>query len=667
VPVERPFGSWPSPITADLVVAGSVGLSDVRAGGDDVWWAELRPDDGGRVVIVRHTPGGERIDLLPPGYSARTRVHEYGGGAWWVHDETLFFANWADQRLYRVEPDPDPEVEPEPGTAGWPVPLTPEPAADHADRYADGTLTADGRWVLCVRERHGDGEAINQIVAVDAVAGGEPIVVVSGPDFVAAPRVSPDGRSMCWLQWNHPDMPWDGTELSVATLSSGPDGCFISAPRVVAGGRTESITQPEWHADGRLWFVSDRSNWWNLYRCDADPSAGAEAIVPMRGEIGTPAWVFGQSRYAFLRDGRIAVAYAADGTDHLGVLDPGAAPGDQVIEIESGFSAISSLHPYGNGIVFVAGSPAAEPVVAIGDLPRHGEATIGIVRPPRDLGVGPEWFSNPEAIEIETTDGAVAHAIFYAPTNPDSTGPSGSAPPLLVMSHGGPTSAARPQLSLALQYWTSRGFAVVDVNYRGSTGYGRQYRSALAGEWGVADVDDCVAAASHLVGAGRADPLRLAIRGGSAGGYTTLCALAFRDRFQAGASLYGVADLEALARDTHKFESRYLDSLVGPHPERRDLYVDRSPINHVDGFDCPLIVLQGLEDEVVPPAQSQMIVDAVRAKGLPVAYVAFEGEQHGFRMAASIKRALEAELYFFSRVFGFDLAEPIDPVPIDNL
>jgi dipeptidyl aminopeptidase/acylaminoacyl peptidase len=667
VPVELPHGSWPSPITADLVVAGSVGLSDVRAGGDDVWWAELRPDDGGRVVIVRHAPGGGTFDLLPPGFSARTRVHEYGGGAWWVHDETLFFANWSDQRVYRVEPDPDPDLDPEPGTAGWPVPLTPPPSVPQADRYADGTLTADGRWVLCVRERHGVGEATNEIVAFDAVAGGEPAVVVSGPDFVAAPRVSPDGRSICWLQWNHPDMPWGGTELWRATLSSGADGCSISAPRLVAGSRNESITQPEWHVDGRLWFVSDRSDWWNLYRAPADGSSPVEAIVPIRGEIGTPAWVFGQSRYAFLADGRIAVAYAADGTDHLAVLDPTAGAGDQVTDVDSGCSAISSVRAYGNGIVFVGGSATAEPVIAVGDLPRHGDATIGVVRAPRDLGIGPEWFSTPQPIEIETTGGAVTHALVYAPTNPDVVGPHGSAPPLIVMSHGGPTSAARPQLSLALQYWTSRGFAVVDVNYRGSTGYGRQYRSALAGQWGVADVDDCVAAADHLVADGRADPGRLAIRGGSAGGYTTLCALAFRDRFQAGASLYGIADLEALARDTHKFESRDLDSLVGPYPDQRDLYVERSPINHVDGFDCALIVLQGLEDEIVPPAQSEMIVAAVRAKGLPVAYVAFEGEQHGFRMAASIKRALEAELYFFAQVFGFELAEPIDPVPIDNL
>ena len=670
---ERPYGSWPSPITAELVVAGAVGLGDVRVGEEELWWSELRPEEAGRIMIVRHETGGRPIDVLPEGFSARTRVHEYGGGAWWVHSGSLFFTNWADQRLYRIDPAAEPD------TYQAPVALTPEPADAHADRYADGVVTADGRWAIVVRERHRGSEVTNEIVALEAFAteAAEPTVLVSGPDFVAAPRPSPDGEWLCWLQWDHPDMPWDGTELRLGPIHDDDDRCQVGPSRRLAGSREESITQPEWVGDD-LWFVSDRSDWWNLYRIDAaaTPSGegagpGVTAVAPLRGEIGTPAWVFAQSRYAVLPDGRVVVAYAADGIDHLAVIDPDAPEDRRIVDIETGFTAITSVQAYGHGAAFVAGSPTAEPVIAVADLPARGPATVAVVRPARDLGVDASWFSAPEALVIDTADGAVAHAIYYPPTNPTCAAPPGTAPPLLVMSHGGPTAAARPQLSLAVQFWTSRGFAVVDVNYRGSTGYGRAYRKALDGQWGVVDVDDCVAAAAHLVAAGSVHREHLAIRGGSAGGFTTLCALTFRDQFRAGASLYGVADLEALARDTHKFESRYLDSLVGPYPERLDLYQQRSPIHHVEHLDCPLIVLQGLEDEIVPPAQSEMIVDAVRAKGLAVAYVTFEGEQHGFRQAANIRRALEAERYFYAQVFRIEPADPMEvpsePILIENL
>ncbi len=673
----KPYGTWASPVSADMVVEGAVSITDVQPGDDDLWWSELRPQDGGRIVVVRRQPGGGLVDVVPEGFSARTRVHEYGGGAWWLHDDTLIFANWADQRLYRIEPDT------EPGAFRAPRPITPEPTDTSSARYADGVLTADGRWIICVRELHGDpsaSEARNEIVAIEAEQGGEPTVLVTGPDFVAAPRVSPDGRSLCWLQWNHPDMPWDGCELAMASLDSESDTCAAGPPRVLAGSRNEAITQPEWHADGSLWFVSDRTDWWNLYRITADSLLAAEPtaapIAPFEGEVGVPAWVFGQSRYAFLPGERVAVAYASEGIDHLAIISPNAVrPGPEgadwsaatMLDLETDFVTLASVHTYGHGLVFIGATAASESVVAVADLPAHGDATIAVLRAARDSGLGSEWISLPRSISVVTPDGGTTYALFYSPTHPTAAGPSTDAPPLVVLSHGGPTSAARPHFNLAVQYWTSRGFAVVDVNYRGSTGYGRAYRQALAGQWGVVDVDDCVAVARHLVSQGESDGDRLAIRGGSAGGYTTLCALAFRDDFRAGTSLYGVADLEALARDTHKFESRYLDSLIGPYPAERDRYVERSPIHHIEGFNCPLLVLQGLEDEIVPPAQSEMIVDAVRAKGLPVAYLAFAGEQHGFRQAATIKRALEAELYFYAQVFDFELAEPIEPVPIENL
>jgi dipeptidyl aminopeptidase/acylaminoacyl peptidase len=672
-----PYGSWPSLLTTDLVIAGAVGIGEVAVGDDDIWWSELRPEQGGAVVVVRHTPGGVTVDAVPEGYSARTRVHEYGGGAWWLHDDALVFANWSDQRLYKIVPDVGP------GTFRAPYPLTPEPDEPHGARYADGVTSADGRWIICVRELHGAPgrtEALNEIVALDAEVGGEPHVLVTGPDFVAAPRVRPDGQALAWLQWRHPDMPWDGTELVVASLTSGPDGCQVGEPRVIAGGRDESITQPEWHPDGSLWFVSDRSDWWNLHRIGADSvltGGPAQSMAPIEGEVGTPAWVFGQSRYTFLGDGRVALAYASAGTDHLAVLTlasegpDGTRRAASLSDLQTDHVALSALQADGHGLVFVGATAGSEAAVTVVDLPTDlssgGGVTMTVIRPPRDLGLDAGWIAEPRPLDVPTADGGVAHALHYAPTHPRAVAPEGTAPPLLVLSHGGPTSAARPQLNLGIQFWTSRGFAVVDVDYRGSTGYGRAYRQALAGRWGEVDVDDCVAVARHLVERGEADADRIAIRGGSAGGYTTLCALAFRDEFRAGTSLYGVADLEALARDTHKFESRYLDSLVGPYPAERDRYQARSPIHHVDGFNCPLLVLQGLEDEIVPPAQSQMIVDAVRAKGLPVAYLTFEGEQHGFRQAATIKRALEAELYFYAQVFDFPLAEPIDPVSIDNI
>lgn len=654
-----PYGSWLSPITTDVLLAKSVSLVDVVIGQNDVWWSEARPEEAGRVQIVRHRPGGSTVDVLGETFSARNRVHEYGGAAWWLHGNDVIFSNWSDQRLYLLTEG-----------AAQPLPLTAEPTESHADRYADGRITPNGEWFVCVRERHRDGEVANEIVAVplhrsgDETTFAEPIVLVSGPDFVAAPRFFEDRLS--WFQWNHPNMPWDGTELCIAHVLYN-ENIALSDQKVIAGGENESISQPEWSPQGDLLFLSDQSDWWNLYRFTnqqieqllaGSSSEEPENLAPIDAEIGVPHWVFDASRYAQLADGRIAIAYFKGGIDHLGIIENG-----QVQPIETEWTSFTSLRSFGNGFALLAASPTSESVVLVVDE----SGLFSIVRPARDLGIDTSFFSTPEPVTFATSGDRFAHALFYKATNPNFVGPDSDKAPLIVLSHGGPTSAARPQLNLAVQYWTSRGFGVVDVNYGGSTGYGRSYRRRLNGEWGIVDVDDCIAVTRLLVDRGDADRDRLIIRGGSAGGYTTLCAVTFRDVFAAGCSLYGIADLEALARDTHKFEARYLDSLVGPYPARRDLYMERSPIHHTEDLECPLIILQGEDDEVVPVNQAEMMVEALDDNGVPRAYLVFSGEQHGFRKAESIRRAIEAEASFYAQILGFTLADPVEPVEIANL
>ena len=594
--------------------------------------------------VVR--PDGTCTDLLPDGMNARTAVHEYGGGGWWARDGVVWFANWADQRLYRLAP------------GGEPVPLTPEPATPRADRFADGDFAPDGASIVCVRERHhgpSAEEVVNEIVRLHAHRPSEPEVLVSGSDFVAAPRLSPDGTTLAWLRWNHPSMPWDATELVVRDLDSGEE-------LVIAGAPDESVLEPRWDTDGALWFVSDRTDWWNLYRYAAGTDIAT--VVRVDAEIGVPHWQFGSARYAILADGSVVFARLRRGYDGLARRAPDAT----VTDLDTPFSRVTALRGTPDGAVLVvAGSPTQEPGVHRIDL---ASGAIETLRPPRALGVDAAFISVPEHITFPSDDGRRAHALFYPPAHPDRTGPEGELPPLLVEIHGGPTAAASPVFSTAVQYWTSRGFAVVDVNYGGSTGYGRAFREELLGQWGIVDVADCLAAARHLARTGRVDGERLAIRGGSAGGFTVLAALVRDDTpFAAGADHFGVADLEALARDTHKFESRYLDRLVGPYPEARDVYVERSPIHHVDRFTRPLIVLQGSEDKIVPPVQSETIVDALRERKVPVAYLVFDGEQHGFRRAENIRRALDAELSFYSQVLGFGLPEDEDiaPVAVENL
>ena len=644
MPTIAPFGSWKSPISAEMTARGAVGVGSIRLDGERVYWVESRPDEGGRNVIVRRDPDGETRVVIPPPYSARTRVHEYGGLCFWVADGgAVFFANYSDQRVYRIA---DGETA---------APITP-PDADL--RYADGMIDARRNRIVCVREDHrGEGEAVNAIVALDLDAGGEGDVLVSGSDFYAYPAVSPDGTAMAWLSWNHPNMPWDETELWTADVRA--DGTLGAAVKI-AGARGESVFQPEWSPNGVLYFVSDRTGWWNLYRLRG---GGVEALAPMRAEFGSPMWTLGARTYAFESAERLACEYVENGAWRLALMDTRTT---EMTPIDMPYSEMSrgDIRAAAGRIVFGAAS-ASLPGALVSLNPDGGG--IEVLRQSGAAEVDARYLSSPRAIEFETAGGATARALYYAPRNADFAAPEGEKPPLLVVSHGGPTGAASTAFDLSYQFWTSRGIAVADVDYGGSTGYGTAYRRRLNGAWGIVDVDDCVNAALHLAREGAADADRLIARGGSAGGYTTLAALAFRDAFAAGASYYGVSDLSALARDTHKFESRYLDSLIGPYPERSDLYDARSPIRHTDGLSCPIILFQGLEDKVVPPSQSEMMADALRRKGIPMAYIAFEGEQHGFRKAENIIRALEAELHFYARILGFEPADDLTPVEIEGL
>jgi dipeptidyl aminopeptidase/acylaminoacyl peptidase len=649
VPTTAPYGSWASPISVELVSSTGVSLDELAADGDAVLWLEGRPLEGGRQVLCRRLPGGEPHDVIGPELNVRTRVHEYGGGAYVAQRGAVFFSNYSDQRLYRQDPGQPPR------------PITPDTATPASVRYADARLTPDGAWIVCVRERHDGAGVSNELVVLPSDGSAEPRVLRSGRDFYASPRLDPSGRRLAWLEWDHPRMPWDGTELTVAELD--PQSGVVSAPRPVAGGARESVLQPDWSPDGVLHFVSDRSGWWNLYRMAA-VGGGAEALAPMEAELGMPQWAFGQSTYAFLPGGRIACLYGRGPLWRLGVLEPGAG---RVTPLELPFT---SFHPArlcslaGGRLATFAGGPT-EPTALL--LVDPGSGAVEVVRRSQELDLDPAYLSVPRPLELPTESGQIAHALYYPPTNPDFEAPAGERPPLLLTSHGGPTSQVVDRLSPWVQYFTSRGFAVADVDYGGSSGYGRAYRDRLRGNWGVVDTMDCINAARQLAAAGEVDEARLAIRGASAGGYTTLCALTFHDVFAAGASYFGVADVEALARDTHKFESRYLDGLIGPYPESAELYRERSPIHHSDQLSCPVILLQGLQDVVVPPGQAELMARALHDKGIPYAYLAFEGEQHGFRRAATIRRAIQAELYFYSRIFGFDVADPIDPIPIHNL
>ncbi|MDY7010877.1 MAG: prolyl oligopeptidase family serine peptidase [Planctomycetota bacterium] len=650
-----PYGSWASPIKAADIAAGTIRLGEPYIEGQYVYWVELRPSEAGRCVVVRRNADGDTIEMNPPPFNARTRVHEYGGGAYIPHGETVIFANYTDQRLYRTNGNDQP------------TPITPQGDV----RYADFVYDLRRRRLLTVMEDHrGEGEApaVSEVEPVNTIAAvyddGKVETLVSGGDFYANPRISPDGKELAWLTWNHPDMPWDAAEVWVGRFNN--DGS-IGETTHVAGGADESVVQPEFSPDGQLYFVSDRTDWWNLYRrgsngrIEAPAVSSIEPVTQLEAEFAAPLWVFGRPTYAFAGHEKVVCTYTQNGLWELAILD--IATG-RLERIETPYNSISALRALNGQAVFIGGSSDKVAAIVLLDMESGGMEEL---RRASELQFDSGYISPAEAVEFPTGGRLTAYGLFYRPRNKDFTAPVGEKPPLVVMVHGGPTSAAPASLKLSIQYYTSRGIAVLDVNYGGSSGYGRKYRNRLNGQWGVVDVDDCCNGAKYLAEQGLVDPSRLAITGGSAGGYTTLAALAFRDTFAAGASHYGVSDCEALAKETHKFESRYLDGLIGPYPQRRDLYIERSAIHHLDGFDCPVIFFQGDEDKIVPPNQAHMMVEALRSKGVPVAYVEFAGEQHGFRQVKNITRALEGELYFFSRIFGFDLAEAVERVEIENL
>ena len=647
MPRVAPYGSWKSPITTELLTGGgTVGLGPVDTSAHGIYWIESRPHEGGRSVLVFKPDGGDAVDVVRAGFNTRTRVHEYGGGAYWLHGENAWCSSYDDGRIYRVE---------SPGSE--PQPVTPEPPEPNVWRYADGQVTPDGRLIICVRERHDvEGEPLNELVAFAADGADEPRVIATGRDFYAFPRISPDGTQLAWTAWDHPLLPFEGADLCVGDLAQ--DGTLTNSRRV-AGSDREAVTQPVWAADGSLYFVNDPKGWWNLY---AEKDGQVRTVCELEAEFTPPQWIFGIRTYVFLPDGRIALVVTRRAVESLELLDPRTG---ELRPLDLPYTAYTawSLAARGDTVVTVAASPTEGPAVVTIDA---SSGRRDVVRRGLTAPLDARFVSRPEEIEFETDDGT-AYGFYYAPTNPDFDAPEGELPPLIVWVHGGPTSHTLPVLDLEIQFFASRGLAVCDVNYGGSTGYGRECRDRLRRRWGEVDVRDAEAAVRHLAERGLVDPERVLITGGSAGGYTTLMAMGVSDVFAAGISEFGVADLVTFHEDTHKFESRYDEYLVGKWPEERGRYVERSPVTHAGKITRPLLLLQGRDDRVVPPSQAEAISAALERNGVPYAYVAFEGEGHGFRGADAIRRSKEVSLSFLGQVFGFEPADDIEPAKIENL
>ena len=632
------YGSWKSPITSELTSSKSVSLDQVRIFDDTIYWLERRPGESGRCVITSYS-NNTRADILPPPFNARSRVHEYGGGVYCVCEHGVFFVNDADQDIYLV-------------TKQSPKRIT---HSEHL-RFADLNFDSEHDRILCICEDHGadDQEPVNSLVSVDT-ASGAITTLQAGYDFYSNPRINHDGTRLAWLCWNHPNMPWDGTELWLASIN---EQGRLERPVRVAGSECNSVFQPEWSPDDVLYFVSDVSGWWNLARLEP---AGSVAITSLKSEFGLPQWVFGQTTYAFCGNNKIICTHITDGIGQLSLIDLDTL---QLTDIDSPQNTFSSICADKATACYIAASENEFSQVIKLDTIMLDTETIASSC---SVSIDSAYLSTGQSFSFGTRHADTAYAVYYPPVNHEYEAPPGELPPLLVLSHGGPTGATDAALDLRKQYWTSRGFAIVDVNYSGSTGYGRDYRERLKHNWGIRDVEDVCDAARYFASRAIVDSNRLIIKGSSAGGYTVLAALTFYETFSCGASYYGISDLESLFTDTHKFEAHYTDQLVGSYPEQKKIYQQRSPINHVDRLSCPVIFFQGLEDRVVPPSQAEKMFNTLKSKGIPVCYVAFENEQHGFRQASTIKTALDAELYFYSVIFGFDTADELPRIPVENL
>lgn len=619
------YGLWQSPITPEMLASKSTRYGQMQYINDAVYWLESRPHEQGRGVIVR-SHNGKREDVTPEGFNVRTRVHEYAGGDFWGRGDYLLFADDANQQLCLQNL-----------TTNSVEFITPEPPVKRSLRYCDGEVAPNMAYTVCVHERHEADDVINELIAVSLSSPFTKQVIAQGADFYSNPRISPDGKQICWISWNHPNMPWDETELWLADISESGE---IFNQRKVAGGDQVSVYHPFWSVDNQLYYVADPEGWWHIYCLASNENPVHEKLEI---EFGLPQWVFGCRTVQWLDDKSLVAIGTKQGQQAL-----------YRINLEDGAVELFSDHWTafngqmvigGDALYFMAANPlAGEAVYLLNLLSRKAHQLTE-----SDSDQLSKYLSVPQHIEFPTTGDQKAYGYFYLPKNPDYQAPEDEMPPLIVMSHGGPTGMTDNGLNLTIQYWTSRGFAVADVNYRGSTGYGRVYRDSLKEQWGILDVDDCIAMGQYLAKQGLVDGSRMAIRGGSAGGYTTLCALTFHDVFKAGMSRYGVAELVSLSQDSHKFEIRYLDSVVGPYPECADLYHQRSPVNHTELLSCPILILQGLEDKVVPPNQAEAMVKALEEKGLPYEYITFEGEGHGFRKPETIIKAFTAELEFYQK------------------
>ena len=634
---EAAYGTWESPISAELTTESAVGLRSVRIDGNDLYWIESRPEEGGRRAIVKRDGDGNISDAIPAEYSSRTRVHEYGGGSYFVDDGVIYFSNHKDQKLYRYNGEG-----------------TPEALTSEGYRYADCIMDESHNQLICVQEDHTfDGEPVNTLVAVSLDGGSKVRSLFSGTDFVSSPAISPDGNTLVWITWDHPNMNWDDTKMWQASLSKNGS---ISGTKTIVERASLSVQEPRYNENGDLYYISDPTGWWNFQIYEEDEH-DSRSITRKEIEFGKSG-ALGAHSWAFYGDDQIIAKYESGGTSHLATVN---LMNGELTEIETPYVSISKVYSDGDYVFLLAATATSSTEIVEWD-----DGEFETIKISQDQMVDDAYVSVPEAITFPNQKEENVHAFYYAPKNPNYTAPEGELPPTIVRLHGGPTGATSAAFRLNRQYWTTRGFAIIDINYGGSTGYGRNYRERLRGQWGVVDIDDTKAGLDYLVEQGLADPERLLIAGGSAGGYSVLVALSQHDVFAAGANYYGISDLEVLARDTHKYESRYLDSLIGRYPEDIDTYKARSPINYLDGFTSPLITFQGLLDEVVPPNQSELIVTALREKGVPVAYYPYEGEYHGFGKKENIIHALESELVFYGKILGFTPAGELPEIQIDN-